>query len=42
MFWQGSYMKDNEHPAFNLAKNAEEKIAPDDNFERIVKVIKNS
>ena len=42
MFWQWSYIKDNDHPAFNLAKNVDGVIAPNDNFESFVKAIKNS
>lgn len=42
MFWQWSYVKDNDHPAFNLAKNIDGVITPNDNFESFVKAIKNS
>jgi hypothetical protein len=42
MFWQWSYIKDNKHPAFNLAKNTDAVIAPNDNFESFVEAIKNS
>ena len=41
MFWQWSYIKDNEHPAFNLAKISEGKITSDDNFDSFVMTIKN-
>ncbi len=37
MFWQWSYITDNEHPAFNLAKIIEDKIVPNHNFDNLVK-----
>lgn len=37
MFWQWSYINDNDHPAFNLAKNVDGVIAPNDNLDNLVK-----
>lgn len=37
MFWQWSYISDNDHPAFNLAKNVDGIIAPNDNFDDLTK-----
>lgn len=37
MFWQWSYIKDNNHDAFNLTKVIDGKIAPNDNFTNLVK-----
>ncbi|MGN6708292.1 MAG: cellulase family glycosylhydrolase, partial [Candidatus Nitrosocosmicus sp.] len=40
-FWWWSYTPDNNHPAFNLIKILENKIYPNDNFEMLVKSIRN-
>ena len=40
MFWQWSYIMDNGHPAFNLAKTVDDKILLDNNFDIFVKAIK--
>ena len=40
-FWWWSYKLDNNHPAFNLTKTLENKIYPNNNFEMLVKSIRN-
>ena len=40
MFWQWSYIMDNGHPAFNLAKTVDGKISLNTNFDSFVKAIK--
>jgi len=40
MFWQWSYIMDNGHPAFNLAKTVDNKISLNNNFDSFVKAIK--
>jgi hypothetical protein len=42
MFWQWSYIKDNDHPAFNLAETIEGKISSNSNFDNLVQAIKES
>ena len=37
IFWQWSYIMDRGHPAFNLAKTVDGKIAPNDNFDNFIK-----
>ena len=37
IFWQWSYITDNVHPAFNLAKIVDGKIALNDNFDNFIK-----
>jgi hypothetical protein len=40
MFWQWSYIMDNGHPAFNLAKTVDNKISLNNNFDSFVNAIK--
>ena len=42
IFWQWSYIKDNGHPAFNLAKTVDDKISLNNNFDSFVKAIKEA
>lgn len=39
LFWQWSYVKDNQHPSFNLTETSGEKIYPNDNFKNFIAAI---
>jgi hypothetical protein len=39
LFWQWSYIEDNQHPSFNLTKIVEKKIYPNENFRNYINAI---